>query len=244
MEKCIIWVIDLALWLFMRAVFVTVPYNYTFRKGPAIQKGPVELKLPSGNEDLSVSISFAKEFLDDQDRTSAVILEKFKAIMGMYSFSVPILIGFLSSRMVLLPHWTLALIGLLVCIPGFCMMKYFSVRSFVSATLSQEDLSTPFRQQQISQINWYYNKGARINTSNNGCVNIYFTAQRWLGFSLIVLLSMAFLLKFPSQSQSPTPVNNTFNNFLPTLATSNGPEKGKFIPITPSSVSPHKGGGH
>ena len=213
MEKFIIWMIDLALWLVMRVVFVTEPFSVVFRKVPVVQITPVKLELPPGNEDLSVALAFAKEYLDDQDHSTGVILEKFKAIMGMYSFSVPILIGFLSSRMVLLSHWEMASVGTLVCIPGFCMMKYFSVKNYVSAILSKEDLAQPFRQQQIDQINWYYKKGGTINTSNNHSVNIYYATQRWLGIALVTLLIMAFGLKFPPPPRSPSPATNIFYNF-------------------------------
>jgi len=212
MEKCVIWLIDLSLWLVMRAAFVTVPFVEFFKKGAAIKNSQVKLELPPDDEDLSIAIAFAKESLDDHDRSSAVILEKFKAIMGMYSFSIPILIGFLASRIVLLPHWALSIIGLLVCIPGFCMIKYFSVRTYISRTLSQEDLSRPFRQQQIDQINWYYKKGATINASNNRSFNIYFATYRWLGLAMIVLLFMALLLKFPPTPQSSASTNNVVNN--------------------------------
>lgn len=213
MEKCIVWLFDFALWLAMRVVYVTEPYKVAFTKAPAVQEPHVRLEIPPGNEDLAVATSFAKEYLDDQVQSTGVIQEKFKAIMAMYSFSVPILIGFLSSRIVLLPHLVLAALGILVCIPGFCMMKYFSVNGYISATLSQDDICKSTRQQQIDQINWYYTKGTAINTGNNHNVNIYYATQRWLGLALITLLAMAFWLKFPPVPQPPAPAGNTFNNF-------------------------------
>ena len=211
MEKCISWIIDLALWLVMRMAFVTVPFRDAFKKFHGIQKKS-ELKMPALDGDLSIPVILAKEYLDDQDHSTAEIMEKFKALVGMYSFSVPILIGFLSSRIVLLPRWSLAVFGVMVCLPGFCMIKYFSVRTHVSRTLSQEELSIPFRQQQVDQINWYYNKGATINANNNHSVNIYLATYRWLGLSLIVILSMALLLKFPPATHPAVPANIFFNN--------------------------------
>jgi hypothetical protein len=240
MERRIIWLIDLALWLVMRVVFVKVPFKEAFRKGAAIEKSPVKLNLPPNGEDLSVAISFAREFLDDQDQSSAVILEKFKAIMGMYSFSVPILIGFISPRMVLLPHWSLAIVGVIVCIPGFCMIKYFSVRTYVSPTISQEDISQPFKQQQIDQINWYYRKGTTINTTNNRNVDIYYTTYRWLGLALVTLLSMAFLLKAPPALQTSLVTNNIFNNFASIQEISKDARKGHVKSTTSAPISGDK----
>lgn len=209
MEAALIWLSDFLLWLCMRMVRVTVPLaNIINNRGSIASRK--KLELPSGVTDFSIAATHAKEFLDDQNQAGALIMDKFKTLIGMYTFSLPVMIGFLSPRLVLYPKLGLLILGVLVCIPGYCFYKFFSVKSYCSYTLEQSDLSQSIESQQIGLINWYLAKGDSISDANKFNVNIYFAAYRWLAISLIILLGMTLFTKRPAEKAVPSPVNNYF----------------------------------